>query len=341
MSVDALNQLPHTGDSSRSVLLAERPDAAPEPLATGEFRFDDDIGEPSTDSDQFLLDAANNGRRVRIVAAVVAVVALVVIAISLFPSGSGSGTNVLTRAAALNEVNNLSSSTTPPTSARPSPSTTGSGDGPVSGIVDSMEDVTEQLGPLTSITVPEGWVEPLVEPESEWIDGGNGVLLPDLLLRIRFCESTNNYNSSHVVSSARGAYQFLTMSWEWYGHAARYGVAAANLATPAQQDEAALLTFQQDGARPWAESRKCWDDRNIDSRYLTARPAPSATTVPPAPTTTTPGSTTATSDGATSTTAAGSTTSTSAGSTTTPSTTPTTDDSTTTTADGSSTTAAP
>ena len=73
-------------------------------------------------------------------------------------------------------------------------------------------------------------MEPRIEPEAQWIDGGNGVALPDLLLRIRFCESSNNYRAAHVTSSARGAYQFLTMSWEWYGHADRYGVAEAHLA---------------------------------------------------------------------------------------------------------------
>ena len=161
------------------------------------------------------------------------------------------------------------------------------------------------------------WVEPTIEPESEWTDGGNGVRLPDLLLRIRFCESTNNYGVANNGSSARGAYQFLTMSWDWYGHAERYGVPQAHLATPAQQDEAALLTYQQVGARPWAESRACWDSDSIDPRYLTA--APPATT-PPQTTTSAAGgeSTTTVSEGSETTapTTAPSTTSTTAPTTT-------------------------
>jgi hypothetical protein len=107
--------------------------------------------------------------------------------------------------------------------------------------------------------------------------------VPDLLLRIRFCESTNNYRAAHVASSARGAYQFLAKSWAWYGHAERYGVAEAHLATPAQQDAAALATYRQVGARPWAESRSCWDDPNIDARYLTVRPPPPPPTTAPPP----------------------------------------------------------
>lgn len=91
-----------------------------------------------------------------------------------------------------------------------------------------------------------------------WVDAGHGVFVPPILLRIRFCESTNSYVAANPRSSARGAYQFLTGSWRAYGHAARYGVPQAHLATPAQQDEAALLTWQADGTRPWNASRHCW-----------------------------------------------------------------------------------
>jgi hypothetical protein len=91
-----------------------------------------------------------------------------------------------------------------------------------------------------------------------WIDAGHGVFVPPILLRIRFCESTDNYLAANPRSSARGAYQFLTGSWSYYGHAARYGVAQAHLATPAQQDEAALLTWQAVGTSPWNASRHCW-----------------------------------------------------------------------------------
>jgi hypothetical protein len=94
-----------------------------------------------------------------------------------------------------------------------------------------------------------------------WVDTGNGVLVPPVLLAIRFCESTDNYQAANRSSTARGAYQFLTGSWDWYGHKDRYGVAQAHLATNAQQDEAALLTWQQDGTRPWNASRHCWANR--------------------------------------------------------------------------------
>ena len=83
--------------------------------------------------------------------------------------------------------------------------------------------------------------------------------MPPVLLKIRFCESTDNYQAANPSSSARGAYQFLTGSWAAYGHADRYGVTQAHLATNAQQDEAALITWQEAGTTPWNASKSCWN----------------------------------------------------------------------------------
>jgi len=91
-----------------------------------------------------------------------------------------------------------------------------------------------------------------------YVDAGHGVFVPAVLLEIRRCESTNNYQAANPRSTARGAYQFLRSSWAAYGHADRYGVSEAHNATNAQQDEAALITWQRDGTRPWNASRSCW-----------------------------------------------------------------------------------
>ncbi len=99
---------------------------------------------------------------------------------------------------------------------------------------------------------------PAADVPDGWVDAGNGVYVPPVLLRIRHCESTDNYSAANRWSSARGAYQFLTKSWEYYGHADRYDAAQADLATPAQQDEAAVLTWQTEGTRPWNASLHCW-----------------------------------------------------------------------------------
>ncbi len=103
------------------------------------------------------------------------------------------------------------------------------------------------LAPLIEVSGPAGWV-----------NAGHGVYVPPILIQIRRCESGGNYLAANPRSSARGAYQFLLSSWAAYGHAQRYGVFEAHRATPAQQDEAAVITWKRDGTRPWYASRSCW-----------------------------------------------------------------------------------
>jgi len=183
--------------------------------------------------------------------------------------------------------------------------------GPIAIDAGRLTNLVEPTSPTTggegegssddeSTTTTTTWVEPPLPPASDWVDTGNGVLVPDLLLRIRFCESTNNYQAASNYSTARGAYQFLKGSWDWYGHAEITGVNQAHLATPAQQDQAALATLQAEGTGPWAESRPCWADPDIDARYATARPAPKPATTTTAPTTTTADDSTTTTVGSTS-----------------------------------------
>ncbi len=105
---------------------------------------------------------------------------------------------------------------------------------------------------------PTTTAPPTTAAGNGYVNAGHGVYVPPILLEIRRCESGGNYQAANPYSSARGAYQFLTGSWAAYGHAARYGVSQAHLATNAQQDEAALLTWQRDGTRPWNASRHCW-----------------------------------------------------------------------------------
>lgn len=133
----------------------------------------------------------------------------------------------------------------------------------IAAIADSVE-LQEKTGTLPPpVYVPEPYVEPLTAERlpvapAGWVDAGNGVFVPPVLIEIRRCESTHNYLAANPRSSARGAYQFLTSSWAAYGHDVRYGVTQAHLATPAQQDEAAVITWKRDGTRPWNASRHCW-----------------------------------------------------------------------------------
>ncbi len=112
----------------------------------------------------------------------------------------------------------------------------------------------------TGLEVIEGPIAPLESPSGPagWVDAGSGVFVPPILIEIRRCESGGNYQAANRRSSARGAYQFLASSWAAYGHAARYGVFEASMATNAQQDEAAVITWKRDGVRPWYASRSCW-----------------------------------------------------------------------------------
>ncbi len=123
---------------------------------------------------------------------------------------------------------------------------------------------TETTAEQTSTTVAEATTTTAAtSTEEAWVDAGNGVSLPAVMLDIRYCESRGDYQAANTASSARGAYQFLTGSWKHYGHAERYGVAFAHLASPAQQDEAALKTWQADGTRPWNASKSCWSKNPV------------------------------------------------------------------------------
>ncbi|MEM8924657.1 MAG: transglycosylase family protein [Actinomycetota bacterium] len=286
------------------------------PSETGEYQIVDHSLAPTSDDLLLLQSLDRHGRIVSYLAGGVASLALLAIAIVLVPFGGGGDSVVLAQELQLNSL--LTTTSAAPTTTAPRPVRPDFGE--PSAVLVGFSQMVEEVEAMTTTTEATGWVEPEIEPESQWKDSGNGVMLPDLLLRIRFCESTNNYLASHTNSSARGAYQFLVGSWEWYGHAERYGVSTADQATPAQQDEAALLTYQKDGARPWAESRPCWSNPNIDSRYLTARPRATTTTAPPSTTTTTGGETTTTTTGETTTTSGETTTTTTT--TTTSSTTP-------------------
>lgn len=173
-------------------------------------------------------------------------------------------TTIVTTTTAVVETTDTQAESTTTTVAESGETTTSTGPGApeATDVADSTSETTERPADgSTTITEPTTTTSaapaPTAHPDG-WVDTGNGVFVPSVLLAIRFCESTDNYTAANRYSSARGAYQFITGSWASYGHAERYGVSQAHLATPAQQDEAALLTWQRDGTRPWNASRSCW-----------------------------------------------------------------------------------
>ena len=156
-------------------------------------------------------------------------------------------------------------STAPTTASEPDPTEVAAADTSNEEQSAAPADVTTETSETTETTETPTTVEettttapPTTAAENGFVNAGHGVYVPPILLEIRRCESGGNYQAANPSSSARGAYQFLTGSWAAYGHADRYGVSQAHLATNAQQDEAALITWQRDGTRPWNASRHCW-----------------------------------------------------------------------------------
>lgn len=131
-----------------------------------------------------------------------------------------------------------------------------------SSVADGSSSSSTPETTVPASTVPETTAAPeTTVAQAGWLDSGYGVMLPKVLLDIRWCESRDRYDAANPSSSARGAYQFLSGSWAAYGHKDRYGVSTADQASPAQQDEAALITWERDGTRPWNASKSCWSGR--------------------------------------------------------------------------------
>ena len=79
------------------------------------------------------------------------------------------------------------------------------------------------------------------------------VLTDDELLRLRMCESTDNYQAVSPSGTYRGAYQFSQATWDWvagFADPSLVGVDPA-AAAPADQDAQALALFDRPGASPW------------------------------------------------------------------------------------------
>jgi hypothetical protein len=85
------------------------------------------------------------------------------------------------------------------------------------------------------------------------VSGGNAALTP-LQLRIRWCESRDDYRAQNPTSSASGAWQFLDSTW----HSVTGLGGSARDYSRAQQDAAFLDLYASAGTRPWDASRGCW-----------------------------------------------------------------------------------
>lgn len=92
---------------------------------------------------------------------------------------------------------------------------------------------------------------PRPRPEPVVVSDTGG--LPPVMVRIRWCESRNNYTAQNRRSTASGAWQFLDSSWANFA-----GYPRAYLAPPDVQDQKAMNVYNAVGTRPWNASRSCW-----------------------------------------------------------------------------------
>lgn len=78
-------------------------------------------------------------------------------------------------------------------------------------------------------------------------------MLPAILLRIRRCESHDDYRAHSALSTASGAFQVLDGTWNRYA-----GYRRAADAPRAVQDAQAFALYRDRGTQPWNASRGCW-----------------------------------------------------------------------------------
>jgi hypothetical protein len=118
---------------------------------------------------------------------------------------------------------------------------------------------------VNTVTAPPVTLPPVVETRTVYVERADrsdrpkaqpkasGGFTP-LQLKIRWCESRDNYKAQNSRSSASGAWQFIDGTWRSVtglpGSAKDYDKAT--------QDAAFRKLFAASGTRPWAASRGCW-----------------------------------------------------------------------------------
>lgn len=116
---------------------------------------------------------------------------------------------------------------------------------------DGLQTLTSAIQAVCGVPHPEGW-----------LDLGNGVYGPPVLSNIRWCESRDDYQAANPRSSARGAWQALTGTWQWVTNwLGGDWPPTADLATPAQQDRFAVALATEipgGGLSHWSPSKGCW-----------------------------------------------------------------------------------
>jgi len=91
--------------------------------------------------------------------------------------------------------------------------------------------------------------------------------VPELLERIAVCESNNIATAKNPNSSAKGRFQFIKGSWEYYGKQL-WGDEWKNkdIFNYDHNTELAVYVFNKNHTRDWESSRPCWSKKVLASR---------------------------------------------------------------------------
>lgn len=78
--------------------------------------------------------------------------------------------------------------------------------------------------------------------------------------RIAYCESKNDPLASNPNSSAKGRFQFLKGTWDYYG-TELWGkeILSKNVLDYNDSTELAFYVFQKYGNKSWSASSYCWN----------------------------------------------------------------------------------
>ncbi len=80
------------------------------------------------------------------------------------------------------------------------------------------------------------------------VEGSYGIAPAEKWAKLRFCESTDNYQAVNSSGKYRGAYQFDVATWQTVG-----GTGDPAAAPPAEQDARARELYARRGSAPWPE----------------------------------------------------------------------------------------
>ena len=116
-----------------------------------------------------------------------------------------------------------------------------------------LDDREDELNDL--LPIADAWDRTAVAvAEGQW-----GIAPADRWQKLRFCESTDNYQAINPSGLYRGAYQFDFATWQTVG-----GTGDPAAAPPAEQDARARELYARRGHQPWPECGRFLVDGDLE-----------------------------------------------------------------------------